>query len=112
MKKFKLTTLLILVSVVLSGCIVTTTNGRHVGYVSSVEKNGIVWKTGRAYLKTDTASSQEDFYCVESEEILNGLGEAAKNKQKIEIFYHDELIKFPWRCAQEEGIVNSFKIIN
>jgi len=61
----------------------TPTNGSHTGYVTAVEKNGIIWKTGRVYVKTDTQSSQEDKYCVKDQVIYDELVKAQTNKEKV-----------------------------
>ncbi len=35
-----------------------TNQGEHTGYVTAVEQEGLIWKTWRAYIKTDPQSSQ------------------------------------------------------
>lgn len=82
----------------MSGCGVTTKDANHSGYITAVEKNGIIWKTGQVYVKSELSSSQEDSYCVEDEIVYNELKEAAKNKQRVNLIYHSELVTAPWRC--------------
>lgn len=81
------------------------TEGTHTGYITAVEKNGIIWKTGRAYVKTDTQSSQEDYYCVKDENVYSELVTAQKNKEKITIKFNAPLIVANWDCGGENAII-------
>ena len=95
---------MILVSILLSGCITTTTNGRHSGQITAIEKNGLIWKTWDVYVKTDISSSQEDRYCVEDETLIPKLDKLSKDRQKVTVLYKAELIVAPWRCEGSEII--------
>src|SRR4051794_33275623 len=64
-----------------------TGRGQHVGFVTAVEKNGIFWKTGLAYVKTDTQSSQEDTYCVIDDKIYQDLQAAADAHKRVIMKY-------------------------
>ena len=93
----------------LSGCGITTNDAEHTGYVTAAEKNGLIWKTGRVYVKTDLSSSQEDFYCVEDQELYNTLKEKAKNKEQVTLIYKAEFFVASWRCGNESAIITGVK---
>ncbi len=59
--------------------------GIQTGYVSATEKSGIFFKTGRAYIKPDLTSTQEDIYCVTDDEVLKTLSEASNKKTRVEV---------------------------
>lgn len=82
----------------LTGC-AQTSSGSHNGYITAVEKSGLIWKTGTAYIKTDLSSTQEDFYCVEDENVYNDLVKYKDEGVKVKIHFTDELIIAPWRCG-------------
>lgn len=105
----KKTLFIVLGLVLLSGCGVTTNDAEHTGFITAVEKNGLIWKTGRAYVKTDLSSSQEDYYCVENQELYNSLREKAKNKEQVTLVYKAEIVVAPWRCGNELGIITGVK---
>jgi hypothetical protein len=100
---------LLLFVVFLAGCGVTTRDAEHTGFITAVEKNGLIWPTGRVYVKTDLSSSQEDRYCVEDEKIYNQLKQKAKNKESLTLVYKDEAFVAPWRCESESGIITGIK---
>jgi hypothetical protein len=108
MRKILVLSLLIL-PLILTGCWKTTVDGEHTGYITAVEKNGAIWKTGRAYIKTDKSSSQEDAYCVENQEVFNQLKEKAVNQEKITVVFHSEMIIAPWRCGEEIAVIDKIK---
>jgi hypothetical protein len=83
----------------------TPTEGSHTGYITAVEKNGVIWKTGRAYVKTDLSSSQEDMYCVKDQRIYDELVKAQINKEKITIKFNAPLIVPNWDCGGENAII-------
>lgn len=85
----------------LTGCANTGT-GTHNGYITNTEKTGLIWKTGTVYIKTDLSSSQEDFYCVENQDVMNKLQEYKDKGIKVKLNWHDEMIIAPWRCGQSE----------
>lgn len=74
-----------------------TLRGEHTGFVTAVEKTGIFFKTGRAYVKTDTQSSQEDSYCVIDENVYQQLQKASVDKVHVNLYF------FGWFSA---GIKN------
>jgi hypothetical protein len=66
-----------------------TSRGEHTGYITAVERNGIFFKTGRAYVKTDTQSSQEDSYCFIDKDIEKQLQEYSTKKIHANIYFFD-----------------------
>lgn len=109
MKKTILLVALLFSVTALSGCAVTTIDAEHTGYITAVEKNGLIWKTGRAYIKTELSSSQEDAYCVEDKALYDQLKEKSENKDSVTVVYKSELIVAPWRCDKESAIITAIK---
>lgn len=81
-----------------------TGRGEHTGYVTAVEKEGVFWKTGRAYIKTDNSSSQENDYCVIDEGIYQKLQELARTKQPVTITHQSWFIS-GWKSCNNEGAI-------
>ena len=88
-----------------------TGEGQHTGYVTAVEKNGLFFKTGSAYIKTDTQSSQEDIYCVIDENVMDELRAFADTKQHITVKYHSWLFPGIKNCGIEGAIIDSVEEI-
>jgi len=104
MKQIKIIVgLMLLIALIVSGCIETLSNGKHTGQITSIEKEGLIWKTYTIYVKSDTSSSQEDTYCVENLDILPELYQLSKDRTKVTLLYRDEMIVAPWRCGQYNG---------
>ena len=82
-----------------------TGRGEHVGYITAVEKSGVFFKTGRAYVKTETESSQEDTYCVMDEAVLEQLKAAAQTKERKTIKYFSYLSAGIKNCGGEGDII-------
>lgn len=101
--------LIVLISIVLasSGCIEILNNGRHSGQITAIEKNGLIWKTGTVYVKSDISSSQEDRYCVEDESLIPLLNNLSQTRERVTLLYRDEFYKAPWRCSLSDtaGII-------
>lgn len=87
------------------------TNGSHTGYITAVEKNGVIWKTGRAYVKTDTQSSQEDQYCVKDQKVYDELVKAQTSKEMVTVKFDAPLIVANWECGGESAIIYQVDII-
>lgn len=101
--------LLVLPLLFLAGCGVTTIDGEHTGYITAVEKNGLIWKTGRAYIKTELSSSQEDIYCVEDQGLYDELKKRSAEKENITVVFKSEMVVAPWRCGDETAIITGIK---
>lgn len=91
------------------GIHINTGNGEQTGYITAVEKSGLIWKTGTAYIKTDLSSSQEDTYCVTDEDIYNILKEKSVNKEKVTISHFSWLSAGITNCNGEGAIINSIR---
>lgn len=82
----------------INGIHTQTSQGEHIGFVTAVERNGIFFKTGTAYVKTETDSSQEDSYCFVSADVENKLHKAANSKENVRITYIDWLVRGIRNC--------------
>ena len=83
-----------------------TGRGEHVGYITSVQKQGIFFKTPRAYVKTDISSSQEDEYCVVNDDIvLDDLRTFAESKQRVKIRYFSWFFPGVQNCQNEDDVI-------
>lgn len=80
-----------------------TQSGNHTGYVTAVDKGGVIVQNYRVYFKSDTTSSQEDLYCAygSNEELGKKLNEARKNKTKVTISYVGDKGFGIHLCAQD-----------
>lgn len=87
----------------------TPNNGEHTGYVTAVEKEGIIWRTDRAFFKTNTQSSQEDAYCVRSPAIVEQLKTKQEAGDRITILYGRSWFVWPWQCGNESSIIQGIK---
>ena len=86
-----------------------TGKGQHTGYITAVEKSGVIWKKGRAYIKIDLSSSQEDQYCVIDDSVYSRLEEAARNKEKLTIQHLSYFSAGITNCAGEDAIITGIK---
>ena len=84
-----------------------TNEGQHTGYITSVEQEGLVWKTWRAYVKTDPQSSQEDAYCVTDPVMVDVLKSEEDNRDLITVSYSSPFVVFKWECGGENSIIRS-----
>lgn len=92
------------------GLQIEDSKGQHTGYVTAVEYNGVIFKTYRAYFKTDLMSSQEDVYCVIDKDLIRQLEDAAINKTRITIQFNDVLFRGINNCKESEvAIIRSIK---
>mgnify|MGYP001578806153 CR=1 FL=1 len=82
-----------------------TSRGEHTGYITAVEKTGVFFKTGRAYLKTDTQSSQEDAYCVVDEKVYQQLQELSVNRKNVSVKYFSWLSLGVKNCEGEDAVI-------
>jgi len=89
--------------------LMTPGQGQHTGYITAVETYGIIWDTTRAYVKTDTQSSQEDMYCVQDEEVINQLKKVQESKEKVTIEFKSPLIIPNWKCGDESSVIINIK---
>jgi hypothetical protein len=101
---------IVLIFVVLgNGWHINTGSGEHTGYVTAVERSGLIWKTGTVYIKTDLSSSQEDVYCVIDQNVYSKLEELARTKSSITVRFNDYLIKGFTNCNGEPSVITSVK---
>lgn len=89
----------------LFGIDIQTGSGEHTGYVTAIEEIGVIFKTNRAYVKTDTMSSQEDTYCVTDPSVYATLQAAALNKTHVDLYYKSYLFPGIKNCDGENAII-------
>lgn len=87
------------------GIHINTGRGSHTGYITAVEKGGVIWKTGRAYIKTDLSSSQEDMYCVVDDSVYSTLEQKSVNKEKVTIKHFSWLSAGIRNCEGEDAVI-------
>lgn len=97
--------------VYITGWHLETGRGEHTGYVTAVQKQGIIYKTGRAYVKTDIQSSQEDLYCIVDEEVYTRLQEVSKTKKQVSLKYFSWFSAGVKNCENEGDVIYDFEIL-
>jgi hypothetical protein len=90
----------------------TPDNGQHTGYITSVEKTGLIIQTYTVFVKTDPQSSQEDSYCVTNPNTINDLQNYEKERLPVTIFYSAPLILWKWQCSSPNSIINSVTTVS
>ena len=83
-----------------------TGSGKQTGYVSAVEKSGVLFKTGRAYIKPTLESTQEDIYCVMDDRILEELEKISVEKKRVEIT-HFSWLSTGLKCNHEDAVIST-----
>lgn len=84
-------------------------SGQHTGVITSVEQEGLFWKTWKIYVKTNTQSSQEDTYCITNSNVVEKAQQVSKDAQEITVKYSRGFIVWPWQCNGESSIVTEIK---
>lgn len=98
------------VGISLVGLHIETNNGEHTGYITAVEKSGVVFKTYTVYVKTDTQSSQEDMYCVIDDRIIPELKEKSAKKEQVTVVFMDYFSAGVSNCGSyNAGIITGLK---
>jgi hypothetical protein len=82
-----------------------TSRGEHTGYVIAVERTGIWFKTGRAYVKTDATASNEDHYCFIDRSIEKQLQEYSIKKIHANIYFYSLFSAGIAQCGGEGQII-------
>ncbi len=93
----------------LAGFHYETGRGEHTGYITAIERTGIIFKTGTAYIKTDTQSSQEDSYCVIDPEIYSQLQQYSTSKTHVNAYFLSWLSAGIKNCSGEDQII--YKVV-
>ena len=105
-------------AIVLPIAITTSRDGIHVGYITAIDKTGVLWQNYDVYVKTENESSQEDVYCVSRDnvELAEGLRQASINRQRVEVQYHSVFtgLLFPVfsNGACDADIIDGFTLIS
>lgn len=93
------------------GLHIDTGSGSQVGFVSATEKEGIIFKTGRAYIKPTLESTQEDIYCVTNADVLKKLEEASVLKSKVKVNYFSWFASGVVNCQGEDAVIKDFETL-
>ena len=102
---FSIGVFFVIILITLIGFHYETGRGEHTGYITAVERTGIFFKTGTAYLKTDTQSSQEDAYCFMDKEIEKKLQEYSVKKIHVNAYFFQWLSAGIKNCSGEGAII-------
>ena len=104
--------ILVMVFFGLFGIFQTPGSGQHTGYVTAVDKTGIIFQTWTAYIKTDPQSSQEDAYCVADPATITALQNYEKDRSLVTIYYSEPIVVWKWQCAHQASIIHSISIVD
>lgn len=117
-EKFVLTGFILFVLAILGmfffalvGLHINTGHGAHVGFVTSTETTGLIFKTNRAYIKTDTQSSQEDAYCVAEDSVLADLKAHSDTHDRVEVTYIKWLSSGIASCGGEDEVITKVSAV-
>lgn len=86
-----------------------TGHGDHTGYVTAVEQEGVIFKTERAYIKSNLESSQEDVYCVVDRGVYDQLRQAQLDKRNVTIEHVSWFNPAVYDCKGESAIIISVR---
>lgn len=101
---------LFFIGIEIVGLHIETNDGEHTGYITAVEKTGLVFKTYTAYVKTDSQSSQEDMYCVIDDSIIPTLKEKSEKREKVTVVFIDYFSAGISNCGSyNAGIITGLK---
>lgn len=89
------------------GTHIDTGSGEYTGYVTGVEKAGVFFKTGTAYMKTDLTSSNEDAFCVIDDSVYTDLQAFSSSKSSVTIQYSSYLAPGIATCGGEAAFITS-----
>jgi hypothetical protein len=86
--------------------------GSQVGYITTIDTNGIIFKTKSVYIKSDLESSQEERYCAEGEDVIANLTFARDNGSKVKIYYNDWFFRGITHCKSEDlDIIRAVEVL-
>ena len=94
-----------------TGWHLVTGAGDHTGYITAVEQTGIFFKTGTAYLKTSTQSTQEDAYCVIDPTVYDQLQADSVSGVHVNVHYHSWAVAGVTKCNGEDAIIDSVETL-
>jgi hypothetical protein len=75
--------------------------GSQSGYITTIETNGIIFKTYSLYIKSSLESSQEERYCIELED-KKILIDAMEKGKKVKIYFYDYISRGIGYCKSED----------
>ena len=89
----------------------TPGSGQHTGYITAVEKSGLIFHTWTAYIKTDPQSSQEDTYCVTDRAVIAALQAYEKQRVPVTAYYASPFVLWTWQCPQKSAVINAVSTV-
>jgi hypothetical protein len=102
----------IIICLIVVGVPIEDNNGSQVGYITTVETNGVIFKTDSAYIKSNLESSQEERYCI-NQEVKEDLINAMNNNSKVRIYFNDVFIRKIGLCKESDlDIIYKVEMIN
>lgn len=88
-----------------------TGEGTHIGYVTAVGTEGLIFKTTTIHFKTDNAQSQEDAYCAADPGVIDGLRRTSELKQRVELHYANYFVFGPGCEYTSDTTIDSFRVL-
>ena len=84
--------------------------GQHTGYVTAVEFNdNMIWDSTIVYFKTDTQSTQEDKYCINTPNVKLLLEKVAKEKRQVTLHYRNDFWFWRSQCNGGGSIIEAIE---
>lgn len=93
------------------GLPINTGSGSQTGFVSAVEKSGVIFKTNRVYIKPTLESTQEDFYCVVDDAVYLELEKASIEKSRVKVSHYSLMSAGVKNCDNENAIIEKVETI-
>ena len=94
------------------GLHMSTGYGLQVGYVSAIERTGLIFKTNRVYIKPTLESTQEDSYCVVDGATYAGFEIASREKIRVEVRHDSWLIAGISNCSGEDAVAHQVNFLD
>jgi uncharacterized membrane protein len=95
-------------AVLLGTCVaeIGGTDGRHIGYITAIENaDNLIFDSTIVYVKSNTASTQEDKYCVNDQKVKEDLEKAAASGERVTIHYKNDFFMMKWECNGASTII-------
>jgi hypothetical protein len=109
---FMIIATIVFVVLCIFGLHVEDNTGSQVGYITTIDTNGIIFKTKSVYIKSNLESSQEERYCAEGEDVIANLTLARDNSSKVKIYYNDWIFRGITHCKSEDiDIIRAVEVL-
>ena len=96
---------------IFTGINVENNQGQYKGYITSIEKNGAIFKGYNVFLKSDLTSSNEDRACINKNDtkLIEDLKIAQENKQNVTLEYRGVWQFAVGECPMTDWMIMSIK---